>query len=335
MASGVNMPWSKVFNFTDPSLYQAAIRASDVEVIPTTKQRFQSELTQVTFDRLWMQRFQDSQPQIRTSQIKPGRKVIFFLTGEQPPFLHRGNELLPRDVAVCNHDVMHMRTESSSRFGSMSLTSDDLDAACKAIAGHEFSGLALKDRVQPSQHLMARLTQLHEMTGQIAKTTPELLELPEVARSLEQKLIHAMVCCLTEGAAFELPLGNRRHDKVVARFEGFLEANPDRPLYLTEICAAIGVAERTLRVACQEHLGMGPIRYLTLRRMHLVRRALLRADASTATVTRLATDHGFWELGRFAVAYRTIFGESPSQSLHRPAEDQRIVRNHYLRRFRN
>jgi hypothetical protein len=45
-----------------------------------------------------------------------------------------------------------------------------------------------------------------------------------------------------------------------------------------------------------------PIRYLTLRRMHLVRRALLHAEPSKATVTRVVTEHGLWELGRFSVA---------------------------------
>jgi AraC-like DNA-binding protein len=114
--------------------------------------------------------------------------------------------------------------------------------------------------------------------------------------------------------------GSRRHDAIVARFEDFLAAHPDRPLHLTEICAGIGVAERTLRAACEEHLGMGPIRYLTLRRMHLVRRALLGADAKKTSVTRIVTDHGFWELGRFSVAYRMLFGEPPSETLRRPAE---------------
>jgi transcriptional regulator GlxA family with amidase domain len=110
----------------------------------------------------------------------------------------------------------------------------------------------------------------------------------------------------------------RCHHAIVARLEEFLEANLDRPLYLAEICPAIGVAERTLRLACEEHLGMGPIRYFSLRRMYLVRCALLRADPSTATVTRIATDHGFWELGRFSVAYRSLFGETPSETLRRP-----------------
>jgi AraC-like DNA-binding protein len=94
----------------------------------------------------------------------------------------------------------------------------------------------------------------------------------------------------------------RRHDMIIVRFEDFLETHPGQPLYLAEICAAIGVAERTLRVTCEEHLGMGPIRFLSLRRMHLVHRALLQADPSTKTVTRVACGHGFWELGRFSVA---------------------------------
>jgi transcriptional regulator GlxA family with amidase domain len=63
---------------------------------------------------------------------------------------------------------------------------------------------------------------------------------------------------------------------------------------------------------------MGPIRYLTLRRMHLVGRALRRADPSNSTVARIVTDHGFCELGRFSVVYRTLFGESPSETLRLP-----------------
>jgi AraC-like DNA-binding protein len=63
---------------------------------------------------------------------------------------------------------------------------------------------------------------------------------------------------------------------------------------------------------------MGPIRYVCLRRMNIVRCALLRADPSRATVTQIATDHGFWELGRFSVTYRSLFGETPSETLRRP-----------------
>ena len=100
-----------------------------------------------------------------------------------------------------------------------------------------------------------------------------------------------------------------------------LEANPEQALYMGEICAAVGASYPTLRACCHEHLGMSPKRYLWLRRMDLARRALRRADPEVATVTEIATGYGFWELGRFSVAYRSLFGKSPSVTLHRPPEN--------------
>ena len=68
---------------------------------------------------------------------------------------------------------------------------------------------------------------------------------------------------------------------------------------------------------------MGPIRYLWLRRMHQAHRALIQTAPGTATVTKIATDNGFWELGRFAVEYGALFGEAPSATLRRPAQETR------------
>src|SRR5262249_38677047 len=89
----------------------------------------------------------------------------------------------------------------------------------------------------------------------------------------------------------------------------------DSPFYLTDICGVIGASARTLRQHCLEYIGMSPQRYLWLRRMNLARRALSLAHPKLATVTEIATHHGFWGLGRFAVAYRTLFGEPPSATL--------------------
>ncbi|WP_426409746.1 helix-turn-helix domain-containing protein [Bradyrhizobium ganzhouense] len=199
----------------------------------------------------------------------------------------------------------------------MSLPANELNAITEAIVGRELPENLSTRIARPNPALMSRLLKLHKTVAQLAYDTPDILEQAEVRRALEEQTIHVMVRCLVEGAGIGTTTGARRHSAIMVRFEALLDANPDRPLYLTEICSAIGAAERTLRAACEEHLGMGPVRYLTLRRMHLVRRALLRADPLHSTVTRIVTDHGFWELGRFSVAYRTLFGEAPSETLRR------------------
>jgi transcriptional regulator GlxA family with amidase domain len=86
-------------------------------------------------------------------------------------------------------------------------------------------------------------------------------------------------------------------------------------LTVTDLASAAGVSERTLRAAFQEYLGIGPVRYLKLRSLNLIRKVLQNADPSVTTVTRVATQFGLWELGRLAQDYQLLFGERPSETL--------------------
>lgn len=313
--------WCKVLSFTDPYPYQAAIRAADLELFPTARGEFRAELTQICVHKLWMQRAHESLPRVWVGTVSPSRRVIGFLADvNDPGMTHCGMNVSPGDMIVNRTDVLHRRTKAACDWGSMSLALDDFAFACKAITGHEFPAGSPMDLVRPSPVLMSRLLNAHASAALMAKTNPDVLASAEVARALEEQLTRLLVRCLMACTAVERSVGNRRHDRVVARFEEYLEANRGKSLYLTEVCAAIGVPERTLRGACEEYLGMGPIKYLTLRRMHLARRALLGSAPSETSVTRIATDHGFWELGRFAVAYRALFGETPSASLRQPSD---------------
>jgi transcriptional regulator GlxA family with amidase domain len=100
-------------------------------------------------------------------------------------------------------------------------------------------------------------------------------------------------------------------------FEDALTAHIGPRLNMSALCSEIGVPERTLRVCCTEFLGMSPIRYFLMRRLNMARSALRRADPATASVAEIARIHQFQEPGRFAVTYRTVFGEMPSTTLRR------------------
>jgi len=84
---------------------------------------------------------------------------------------------------------------------------------------------------------------------------------------------------------------------------------------LAELSRIVGLSERSLRNAFYEVRGMGPKRCLLDIRLQDARRALCRAVASQTTVAGVATDFGFFELGRFARVYRETFGEVPSATL--------------------
>ena len=104
------------------------------------------------------------------------------------------------------------------------------------------------------------------------------------------------------------------------RFHRELEDNLEQALFIPDLCVALGVSERTLRICCEESLGTSPYRYLVLRRMRLARKALQRGSPNTTSVTEIAAQWGFWNFGRFAGDYKLLFGELPSVTLAQPRD---------------
>jgi transcriptional regulator GlxA family with amidase domain len=100
-------------------------------------------------------------------------------------------------------------------------------------------------------------------------------------------------------------------------------ANAGYRLYLTDLCQAAGVSERTLEYAFGAIMGMTPIAYLIRVRLHRVRKALQAATQASTTVSAEALNMGFWHFGEFSRAYSDCFGELPSATLRRTADHLR------------
>ena len=209
----------------------------------------------------------------------------------------------------------YRRSSGFASYGSMSLPVEQMADVGEALAAVNLTPPRDAMLITPPPAAMARLQRLHAAAGQLAEDAPEIIAKPDAARGLEKLVIDALVECLSIGKATESSLAQGQHAIVMRRFWRVLEDNPEQPLYMPEICRATRVPDRTLRLCCQEHLGMGPKRYLLLRRMHLARRALREEAPDATSMTDVATRYGFWQLGRFAVEYQSLFGESPSATL--------------------
>jgi len=113
--------------------------------------------------------------------------------------------------------------------------------------------------------------------------------------------------------------------RIVLCAEEFFRHHRRDRISVARLSAAAGVSERRLRSAFHDVYSTSPKRYLTLWHLHQVRRAL-QSDPAITTVTDAATEHGFFELGRFAGAYRSVFGEPPSETLHRARHRDALAR---------
>ena len=313
------MAFGRSLTFVEPDQYQSALRAVKADVIVSGRGKFHARLTQVNFSRLWLQGGSDNLPRIARLENDQSRVPIFLQTlANQAPAVISGKEVFPGELVFFRRGETYInRSVGPNSWGAMSLDPDALATAGRIIAGRELTFPPETYSMRPPPELLGRLTRLHQRAIQLADEAPDRLEHPEVARSMEHDLVHLMVRCVTDNSTSDERIGSSRHKKIIRRFEELVSANPHRPLHLADLCAATGATERTLLRCCHDQLGMGPIRFLWLRRMNMVRAALARANAMSTNVTEVATAHGFWELGRFAVSYRKIYGEPPSRTLAR------------------
>lgn len=103
--------------------------------------------------------------------------------------------------------------------------------------------------------------------------------------------------------------------ELVKQVQRWMDLHPGQPITLADLCQVAYVSRRSLIQGFRDHLGMGPMQYVKLQRLHSARRALLCSDPSAMTVTEVAADHGFLNASHFARDYQTLFGERPSATL--------------------
>ncbi|WP_327048578.1 AraC family transcriptional regulator [Microbispora sp. NBC_01189] len=157
-----------------------------------------------------------------------------------------------------------------------------------------------------------------ELLRNEAETGGGMLEQPLVVRQLEGLLMTQLLIAQPSNYSDALCGGQRRvAPPTVKRAVRLIEDHADEPLTVEDIAEAVGVSARALQEGFRRHLEKTPMGYLREVRLDRVRAELAVTDPVAATVTDVAYRWGFAHLGRFSLAYRQRFGESPSDTLRR------------------
>jgi hypothetical protein len=230
------MPSSAVRTFTDPDAYFAGIRNLSIDGLVTERGKFRAEATLIDLHRLQMGRFDEDLARIMRVTPSGARSLILFATdSSHPAMLANGIETSQDQIAMFGlHWPYYLRSSTVSGWGTMSLLPEDLAAAGRAIIGRKLTPPSFMLPIRPASPSLPRLRQLHEATGHLAKTAPDILAKPEVARAIEEALMEAMVFCLAAGHSGKVRNVHRQRASVLRRLEDALEAKSGETLYMAE-----------------------------------------------------------------------------------------------------
>jgi AraC family ethanolamine operon transcriptional activator len=134
----------------------------------------------------------------------------------------------------------------------------------------------------------------------------------------EKELLTAARSLLEPGETESLNNSTSKH--VVEAALTLMDVSEPNVLSIALLCANLNISRRTLELAFRTIIGKSPLQFFTDRRLCRAYIALRKSDQESASVTDIALSYGFTELGRFAVRYRKIFGELPSETLRQKSK---------------
>jgi len=111
--------------------------------------------------------------------------------------------------------------------------------------------------------------------------------------------------------------------RVVSKAVELCESQSDLPMDVAELAAASGTSVRSLQEAFRRDLQTTPMSFIREVRLRRARGDLVSAAPGSITVSEVAANRGFTNLGRFSHLYRARYGELPHETLESTLIDGR------------
>ena len=305
--------------FTEPERLAGAIRGADLEPCLLSRgtarsELFRAELPGMTLDTAALGSrflFSGSMPRECVTLLfvhrcpTPGHALNFGVThgaGHMAVFRPGGEVRGITPAGFTNATLTVPRERFAAGLGELS--PHLLDEALR-------SGMVLQPTPEAADRIMAAVDGIRSLTTSGAADAS--------AAALTEDLLDAYLAALDSTRAPSAALRPRRRTARLRAAIERLDADVAGQVTLTNLCEAAGVSRRGLEQIFRELAGITPLAAIQHHRLHGVRRALMAATPGPGTVKKAAYDWGFWHLGRFAIDYRRLFGESPSDTLRRAA----------------
>ena len=208
--------------------------------------------------------------------------------------------------AIFDKGQEHLMVIINLQFLKKVLTDETYDHLVKITANHWMSCTT-----ENLHSLATRLVKLLEETA----AHPEILSSEAAIQTLELELAEtlSMIVGMQYRSRYRPRITQSRRG--LSRALDLLLDEYSGHRSIPDLCEEAGISQRSLEYAFRKTFGMTPLAFQRLRRLYRTNLDLRNADISQTSVSEIALQNGFYELGRFAKYYRQVFGELPSETL--------------------
>ena len=296
----------------DPSQLGDSVPGWQVEYLQLGQGRFHGRITLAQTARMQVLTKDWNTGMLVRGVAPPGIALLGAPLIGAGPSLIRGRTIAENEIAFAASGVeLDFRSLAAEHLFMIAVPEDLLERHAIRLLGRPVTALSRGSRLR----MRAGPEELERWFAGLDLARycrqPATLEDPVTARQLEEKVVDGLLGLL---ATDERPFNSRGGVRIAKEVEGCLRDHLQDRLTIGDLCAALGVPERTLHVAVRSHLGLSPMALVKTMRLNAVRQAL-RSAAPGTQVMDIAARWGFQHAGWFSQDYKRQFGESPSQTL--------------------
>jgi AraC-like DNA-binding protein len=251
-----------------------------------------------------------------------GDPVLFVIGGSAPTKFSLDKESVvvsPRKAAMITpaKQMQIERAENSEILVLRTSFSDLLRHFEKLTARHHRGSLIFDHSIDLTNGPGAMLKRMMNYLVYELEHNERLMKNPSLLKSYDHMLLTALLSLphnqrkkINEDHRYQVAPG------LVRRSEEYMRAHLKEAISIIDLLRICGCSRSVLFAAFRNARGYTPMEFLTEQRLQSAREKLLTSHLE-ASVSSIALDCGFINLGRFSQVYRKRFGERPSDTLRK------------------
>ncbi|NER93154.1 MAG: helix-turn-helix domain-containing protein [Symploca sp. SIO1B1] len=227
--------------------------------------------------------------------IEPQRTIFGFKNTE-------AHEIFPQGVAL-THIIIPVKT---------------FDAYADQLQRHD-----LDDNFRSKNHVNVLPTGMKEIKDYLkqliwlAVNQPTFFHQPHIEELVADDFLPLLISQIPTKLTAKCFLKPSRRSKLIIQAEQKMLTNLEKPLTLKQLAQDLGSSSSALLYGFKDLFGISPMRYLKVQRLNAVRQHLKAREPESCTIAVLAGQFGFYSPCHFTRDYKAMFGELPSETLHK------------------